>query len=204
MTAESPSHDLLRSNKRAFSLIELLIVISLIAMLAGMVLAAAGAIQNNMVKKRTIALLAEIEGGLDDYKIDHGTYPINEADNRDAAAKKGAEVLYKHLSGDYDTDGKFDIADPEAKIYVDSLDYVSSSRANKGTVLVGVSGGYVAVDSYGSLIRYLCDPPNRIVGNKRDIRTLNPTYDLWSLGGATPGKDDTESRAKWITNWGAQ
>ena len=203
MTAKTPSQGL-RQSKRAFSLIELLIVIALIAMLAGMVLAAAGGIQNNMVKKRTIALLAEIEGGLDDYKIDHGTYPINEAEDRNESAKKGANILYKHLSGDYDLNGEFDVADNEAKIYVDSLDFKSSARANKGTVMLAANGDYVAVDSYGNLIRYLCDPPNRIVGNKVEKRTLNPTYDLWSLGGAPPDNDEPESRAKWITNWGAQ
>ena len=157
-----------------------------------------------MQKKRTINFLAEIEGGLDDYKIDHGTYPINPAEDRNESAKKGAAVLYKHLSGDYDTDGKFDIEDEEAKVYVDSLDYVSSVKANKGTVGLGANGEYVAVDSYGTLVRYLCDPPNRIAGGKIELRTLNPTYDLWSLGGAPPDKEDTESRSKWITNWGAQ
>ena len=203
MIAKTSPQDLWQS-RRAFSLIELLIVIALIAMLAGMVLAAAGGIQNNMVKKRTIALLAEIEGGLDDYKIDHGTYPINEADNRNAAAKKGANVLYKHLSGDYDLDGQFDVADDDAKTYVDSLDFTSSAKANKGTVGLAANGDYVATDSFGNLIRYLCDPPNRIVSGKREIRTLNPTYDMWSLGGAPPNSNKPESRAKWITNWGAQ
>ena len=173
MTAK-PYFESPRKFARAFSLIELLIVISLIALLAGMVLAAAGGIQNNMVKKRAVALLAEIEGGLDDYKIDHGTFPLNEAENRDAAAKEGAAVLYRHLSGDYDTDGEFDHHDDDAKIYVDSLDYKSSTKANKGTVGVGVGGQYVVTDSYGSLVRYLCDPPNRVVGGKIEIRTYNP------------------------------
>lgn len=203
MTSTTSSQGL-RQSKQAFSLIELLIVISLIAMLAGMVLAAAAGIQNNMVKKRTVALLAEIEGGLDSYKLDNGIYPINEATDRDEAAKKGANILYKHLSGDFDLDGEFDVDDVDAKTYVQSLDFKSSQKSNKGTVMIGADGAYVAVDSYGNLIRYLCDPPNRIVGNKVEKRTLNPDYDLWSLGGAPPGDNDDKARAKWITNWGAQ
>jgi len=194
---------LVQRQRSGFSLIELLIVIALIALLAGMVMAASAAIQGKMLRNRAEAFLAEIQGGLDLYKIDHGTYPINEANDRDAAAKHGAHVLYKHLSGDFDpVDGEFDLDDPENKIYVESLDFKSSQKQGKGTVGIGLGGDYVAMDPFGGLIRYLCDPPNRVVGNKQEIRTLNPTYDLWSLGGATPGEDDMENKSKWITNWG--
>lgn len=192
-----------RRKRSGFSLIELLIVIALIALLAGMVMAASAAIQGKMLRNRAEAFLAEIQGGLDLYKIDHGTYPINPADDRDAAAKKGAHILYKYLSGDFDpVDGEFDLADPDNKIYVESLDYKSSQKQGKGTVGIGLGGEYVAMDPFGGLIRYLCDLPNRVVGGKQEIRTLNPTYDLWSLGGAVPGEDDMENKSKWITNWG--
>ena len=191
------------SAKRGFSLIELLIVIALIALLAGMVMAAAGAIQQQMLKKRTQAFLAEIQGGLDNYKVDHGTYPVNEATDRTTAAIRGGEVLYQYLSGDFDTDGEFDEADEEAKIYVESLDFKSSQRQGKGTVGIAAGGTYVAMDPYGTVVRYLCDPPNLIINGEQTIRTLNPTYDLWSLGGAKPGETDLANRSKWITNWGA-
>ena len=161
-------------------------------------------IDTPMIQKRAVALLAEIEGGLDDYKIDHGTYPINPAENRDEAALEGAAILYQHLSGDFDLDGEFDDHDPDAKIYVESFDYRSSTKANKGTVGMGPDGQYMATDPYGHPIRYLCDPPNRVVGGKIEIRTYNPTYDLWSTGGASPGDTSDKARAKWITNWGAQ
>ncbi len=193
----------LDQHKRSgFSLIELLIVIALIALLAGMVMAASAAIQGKMLRNRAEAFLAEIQGGLDLYKIDHGTYPINEADDREESAKEGAEILYKYLSGDFNVDGEFDLDDPKNKIYVESLDFKSSQKQGKGTVGIGLGGAYVAMDPFGGLIRYLCDPPNRVVGNKQEIRTLNPTYDLWSLGGAAPGEVDMENKSKWITNWG--
>ncbi len=193
-----------RRSERGFSLIELLIVVSIIAVLAAMVMAASAAIQAKMVRNRTVAFLAEIQGGLDNYKIDHGTYPINPAENRDAAAMDGAHILYKYLSGDFDLDGEFDTDEPDNKIYVEGLDYKMSQKQAKGTVALNSGGQFVAIDPYGNLIRYLCDPPNRIVGGKVEIRTLNPTYDLWSLGGAVPDKEDLENKSKWITNWGTQ
>ena len=193
-----------RRERCGFSLIELLIVIALIALLAGIVAASAGAIQARMLRTRTEAFLAEIKGGLDNYKIDHGTYPINEANDREDAPKEGAFILYKHLSGDYDpVDGLFDQDDPANKIYVESLDYASSQKQGKGTVGIDGRSRYVAMDPFGGLIRYLCDPPNRVRSGQQEIRTFNPTYDLWSLGGAAPGDTGFDAESKWITNWGA-
>ena len=183
-----------------------LLVVAIIVMLLAMwwVMQSTGTHLRPHIQSRTIALLSEIEGGLDDYKIDHGSYPINPAENREDAAIEGARVLYQHLSGDFDLDGEFDSDDPDAKVYVDSLDFKSSQKANKGTVKVSPGGHFYATEPYGNPIRYLCDPPNRIVGSKIDIRTLNPTYDLWSTGKVRSGDNDEEARAKWITNWGAQ
>ena len=159
-----------------------------------------GISDDKMLKKRTQAFLAEIQGGLDNYKIDHGTYPINAAVDREAAAEEGAFVLYRELSGDFDLNGELD---PGGKIYVESLDFKSSQRQGKGTVGIAAGGTYVAMDPYGTVVRYLCDPPNLIINGEQTIRTLNPTYDLWSLGGAKPGETDLANRSKWITNWGA-
>ena len=187
-----------------FSLVELLIVIALIALLSGFVMAASSAIQAKMLRSRAEAFVAEIMAGLDNYKIDNGIYPVNPAIDRDNAAKEGGHVLYKFLSGDFDpVDGEFDLTDPDNKIYVASLDFATSQRQGQATVQISLDGKYVATDPFGGVIRYLCDPPNRIVGGQQQIRTLNPTYDLWSLGGAKPGSEDMEDKSKWITNWGA-
>jgi len=159
-----------------------------------------GTPRGSMARNRTATFLAEIQNGLDLYKIDHGEYPPNPAVDRDEAAKYGAHVLYKYLSGDFDGDGEFDAGDPSNKIYVASLDFRSSEGQGKGTVGVDAEGRYIATDGFGNPIRYLCDPPNRM---PYEIRTLNPTYDLWSIGEAEPGQNDLENKSKWITNWGA-
>ncbi len=154
-----------------------------------------------MARNRAQAFLSEIQGGLDLYKIDHGEYPPNPAVDRDKAAEYGAHVLYKHLSGDFDGDGEFDLDDPANKIYVESLDFRSSQRQGKGTVKIDAEGRYIATDGVGNPIRYLCDPLDPKT-QQREIRTFNPTYDLWSIGEAEPGKNDLENQSKWITNWG--
>jgi hypothetical protein len=55
------------------------------------------------------------------------------------------------------------------------------------------------VDPFGSPLRYLCEPPGVKPGQRK---TRNPTYDIWSLGGAdADGGDSVESQSNWITNW---
>lgn len=161
------------------------------------------ATKGGMVRNRTEVFLTEIQGGLDLYKIDHGEYPPNPAVDRDKAAEYGAHILYKYLSGDFDADGKFDTDDPSNKIYVESLDFRSSQRQGKGTVGIDPDGRYIATDSFGNPIRYLYDPRDPKT-NQHESRTLNPVYDLWSIGEAEPGGEGMENKSKWITNWGME
>lgn len=200
-----------------FTLIELLVVISLIAVLAALVLAGAGGIMKKVKRDQIRNYVAEIGSGLEDYRIDNAIYPLNPDptgnggggtsipgySGPDADAVAGATVLYKHLSGDWDLDGE---VDEDETVYVDRLDYWSNSTRDDRPApeivrSVDLGGGtFLVVDPLGSPMRYLCDPP----GYTPEQRTTrNPTYDLWSVAGASPDSPDFSDQAKWITNWGA-
>lgn len=62
---------------RAFTLIELLIVIAIIAILASLVLAAAGGVQNKGKRSRAESEIAAVAAALESYKADNGDYPSN-------------------------------------------------------------------------------------------------------------------------------
>lgn len=62
---------------RAFTLIELLIVIAIIAILASLVLAAAGSVQKKGARSRAEAEIKAVEAALESYKSDNGDYPSN-------------------------------------------------------------------------------------------------------------------------------
>lgn len=197
---------------RGFTLVELLVVISLIAVLAALVISGAGGIMKKIKRDQIRSFMAEIQGGLEDYKVDNAIYPLN-PDPRgtstsvpytgpDSEAVSGAATLYKHLSGDFDTDGQID-ADETA--YVDRLDYWSNSRNPPPEVIrsVDVGGGtYLVVDPLGSPIRYIAYAPGLVQEALEQKKIKNPTYDLWSIAGAEAGSTEFTDEATWITNWG--
>ncbi|NNE90045.1 MAG: type II secretion system protein [Verrucomicrobiales bacterium] len=182
-----------------FSLVELLVVISIIVILASLIIASLPGIQNKANRNQVQNFMAELESGLEKYQIDHGIYPQNPSGSngdRDSTGIEGAKVLYQHLSGDYlMDDGK---VDPDEKIYVLRLDYWTSERNSKNPRSVKTSDGYTIVDTYGSPVRYIADPPNI---SPEERKTFNPTYDLWSTAGNEGDPDDFSVQANYITNW---
>ena len=59
----------------AFTIIELLIVMTIILVLAGLILATAGYVQKKGARSRTEAEIAAISAALESYKADNGIYP---------------------------------------------------------------------------------------------------------------------------------
>jgi prepilin-type N-terminal cleavage/methylation domain-containing protein len=66
-----------RSSSAAFTLIELVIVIAIIAILASLVLAAAHNVQVKGARSRAEAEIAALGAALESYKADNGDYPSN-------------------------------------------------------------------------------------------------------------------------------
>lgn len=193
-----------------FSMVELLVVVGIVVVLAGLLLAAMPGITSAINRNKARAFLAELEGGLSAYQVDHGIYPLNDpaGGDRDRAGVLGAAVLYRHLSGDFDLDGEVDF-DKGEMIYVPRLDYASNLGADEprstamgaGAKMFGSlspTGAFLVIDSYRNPVRYLAQPPNLPPG--RDRETRNPSYDLWSVTDADPKASRDEAR--YLTNWG--
>jgi prepilin-type N-terminal cleavage/methylation domain-containing protein len=183
------------SREHGFSMIELMVVVGIMVILAGLLIGSLPGIQSRINRGKVEAFMAELESGLSKYQIDNGIYPQNEPNgDRDKAGINGAAVLYKHLSGDWNTDGSVDF-DTKERVYVTKLDYESNKEA-KEKRSDAIGGDFMVVDSYGNPFRYLAQPPN-IAQDLRD--TYNPTYDIWSITDADPNR--SEESAKYITNW---
>jgi type II secretion system protein G len=97
-----------RAQAHGFTLIELMVVVTIIVLLAGMTVAITTAVQNKARRSKTSALLKAIDNGLERYRTDNGDYPRPaEEDERGEvngmSAKTGpARALYQALSGDGD------------------------------------------------------------------------------------------------------
>ncbi len=99
----------------AFTILELLVVITIIIALAGLILATVGYVQKKGARSRAEAEIAAISAALESYKADNGTYPRSaDTDNSTQAASVdpaggnpanfllACRYLYVALSGDSD------------------------------------------------------------------------------------------------------
>ncbi len=213
---------------RAFTLIEMITVIAIIAILSGLVLSISGLVQNKGARAKTEAEIKALSSGLESYKTDFGGYPQNtETDNLEPRAigsptgyYKASLALYKALSGDMNANGKIDVSgnDPEkANNYVPDFfrparfDSAAREQLNKGAATVSIS--YI-VDPFGYSYGYstyglkaeqdyrvalLTDANADRPASDPKKGGYNPTFDLWSTGGGTTNSE--KDRAKWIKNW---
>jgi len=186
-----------------FSMIELMVVVGIMVILAGLLIGSLPGIQSKINRGKVETFIAELESGLSKYQIDNGSYPLNEPTGdgqteRDRAGILGASVLYRSLSGDRDLNGEVDFAQNE-EIYVLKIDYFSN-RESREPRSMSIGGQYMVIDSYSNPIRYLAQVPN--LGPNERRKTFNPTYDIWSITDANPARPDES--AKYITNWQGQ
>ena len=178
-------------SKASFTVVELLLVITIIIILAGLILSTVGYVQKKGARSRAEAEIAAMSAALESYKADNGIYPrdATKTDQVDPAASPipttATQFLYEQLSGNSAT----------------NLQPVSGAKgyfAFKPQMLFG------AKDSNGNLtsVSYIRDP----FGNPYGYSTLkasggtggyNPTFDLWSVADDSSGTNQT----KWIKNW---
>ena len=178
--------------RRAFTIIELLVVITIIIILAGLILSTVGYVQKKGARSRAEAEIAAMSAALESYKADNGVYPTEttKTEALDPAASinltndaLASLYLYEQLSGDT-SDNRQPPA--TAKSYFAFKPNMLSPRDQSSNVTA-------ITDPFGNSYGYStakASHPNGAIG-------YNPTYDLWSTGGLTSGTDQTQ----WIKNW---
>jgi prepilin-type N-terminal cleavage/methylation domain-containing protein len=83
----------------AFTLIEILAVITIIGILAGLTLGAAGAVRRHGATSTAKAQVAALQAACDRYYADNNTYPIGTAIPTTVTAPAGSTVLFTNLVG---------------------------------------------------------------------------------------------------------
>jgi prepilin-type N-terminal cleavage/methylation domain-containing protein len=181
------------SARGAFTLIELIVVVTVIVILTGLVLSTVGYVQKKAARSRAETEIAAMSAALESYKADNGTYPRNPdtdglnaqiAGNPNTSQYQRASLyLYNALFGA--TNGSR-TPDTGAKSYfVFKPNMLSPADQTQNVQFIrdpfANSYGYSTIQA--------------ATGNTS--AGYNPTFDLWSTAGLTSGSDSTQ----WIKNW---
>ena len=194
-------------HQAAFTLMELLVVISIIALLAAMTMGAFTYAQRAAMRNRTTAMHRAIISGLENYSSEYGEFPTpaaeGETDKFDGKSYNigGATMLYQALSGDgsdrikigsgggQSSDGKWEKDEKPMMTDMPKEFYTK-----------GGSNIYMLIDAFNHPFQYTKGGTNDAV---------NPTYDLWSYGEDEANtqvvdkqaKQNATTSAKWIKNY---
>jgi type II secretory pathway pseudopilin PulG len=184
----------------AFTLIELIVVVGIIIVLAGLVLSTVGYVRKKSGRARAETEIAAMSAACENYKSDTGIYPasadtntLNAQTSLDPTAYQTASLfLYNALFG---TTAGSRTADPTKKSYF----------VFKPTMLFPadqtLAVQYIK-DPFGNSYGY--STINNPVANPNPVPGYNPTFDLWSTSGIaaapTPSPPATQQDL-WIKNW---
>src|SRR5437867_1158821 len=151
----------------AFTIIELLTVITIIIILAGLILATTGYVQKKGARSRAESEIAAMSAALESYKADNGIYPSDpiKTEHVDPAVSPtpaaASLYLYERLSGDSDDDRVADQISyfafkPNQLSFTDQTQHVAFIRDPFGNTF-----GYSTMRAAGGPGGY------------------NPTFDFW-------------------------
>ena len=182
----------------AFTIIELLIVMAIIIVLAGLIIGTSGYVQKKGARSRAEAEIAAMSAALESYKADNGIYPESTAvDARieyypygahKSDYEAGSTALYVALSGDTNRNRNRD-ANETGKSYMNFKPNMLSP-ADQSAAVTAIR------DPFGNSYGY--STANQV----NPSEGYNPTFDLWSTAGEKElGEADVTFLARWIKNW---
>lgn len=198
-----------RFNSSAFTLVEMLIVISIIALLAGLTMGGYTYAMRSSKRRLTTGTFEAIKLSLERYSTEFGEYPEPASSNQmvefvpgKAYDVSGATCLYQALTGD----GYDQIKGVQASAGSDGASAKSDGKTEgadevKNKMLVEIprtiwmykNGRYVIIDGFSRPFQYIKAAAATTTtssstggssgsGSGSKSTTINSTYDLWSYG----------------------
>ena len=108
--------------KSAFTLVELLVVVAVIAILMSLVLGVARSVQGGAEEAQAKAELADLMNEIEKYNADEGGYPGDWNDFRDWYLERYPGTAYTITAGTMESGTNFEPEDPWGQEYVYDLD----------------------------------------------------------------------------------
>lgn len=169
--------------RAGFTLIELMAVVVIIVILAGLVVGGMNFVQEKQAKDKAKVQIKLLETAIEQYKLEMGKYP-GTVDDTPAAGDKVSSELYEALFFEGYTASESSgaaAAGSATKIYLAELDprsskmgWVTNSTASKPPATTKI------LDPWGNEYRY-----------RKGTNAQNPEFDIWSCG--KNGKTDPSS-----------
>jgi type II secretory pathway pseudopilin PulG len=184
------------SFRRAFTLIELVLVVGIIIVLAGLVLSTVGYARKKGALARSETEMAAIAAACENYKADNAIYPTNtDTDGLNPTTSNlgdyemSCRYTYGELSGDRDFDGT---PDTGVRSYM-TFKPISLLRDDMSNPPSSSNRVRAIRDPFGNSYGYSTTKASNPGGSVG----YNPTFDLWTVADGAAGTDQT----KWIKNW---
>lgn len=173
------------SKSPSFTLIELMAVVAIIAILAGLILGGAGAVRQRAARGQAKAEVSAIEAGLVRYQMDFGGYPVSSG-----ITPSGAN--YPATPSGYITAGQVLFTNLWGAATYGTTSGGGKQYLNVKPSMVNTSGVNYFIDPWGYAYGYFWDGASSLNGGAMP--------DVWSTGGQT-GTGSQTNRNKWITSW---
>jgi type II secretory pathway pseudopilin PulG len=181
------------SFRRAFTLIELILVVGIIIVLSGLVLSTVGYARKKGARARAETEIAAMSAACENYKADNGVYPANSDTNtlnaqtsvNPSAYQAASLYLYNALFGA--TAGSRTPNTGAKSYFVFRPNMLFPADQNQTVQYIQ--------DPFGNSYGY--STINNPITNPTPTPGYNPTFDLWSTAGGTT----TGDTPKWIINW---
>lgn len=200
-TPRSQSSFLARS---AFTLVELIVAITVIIILTGLVLSTVGYVQKKSARSRAETEIAAMSAACESYKADYGAYPFNSDTNTlnartdldpSAAGYSNASLfLYEKLMG-VTTGNRSET--PSARTYMSfKLNQLGPTDQNQPVQFIR--------DPFGNSYGYSTAGNPQANPNPVGSLGYNPTFDLWSTAGVAPSPTPVPPATQqdlWTKNW---
>ena len=181
-----------RPGKAAFTLVELMAVITIIVILAGLVVGGLGYVTDKQAKSKANVQIALLSKALEAYKLDMGNYPLT-ADTTTGLLNSAASLYIPLFYEGYDYSkqatppatwtkkiGTVDFA-KSTTIYLADLDPTTTKQGWIDPVTGTVPPATTPVkDPWGAEYRYRT--AQQLSGATSNAATQNPDFDLWSAG----------------------
>jgi general secretion pathway protein G len=163
------------ARSRGFSLMELIVVVAIIVILAGLTLGGMALVNQKTARDTAKVQLGLIQTALETYNSENKSYPPNP----DPMGERGDEVLYKYLYYD-----GFEARDSGGVVYMPQFDPENNAKSGQKW-MQGLGAEARIVDPWGQFWRYRsADSPG----------AQNPDFDLWSVG--ADGKTNADPKHK--------